>query len=65
MECEYQQPILLGGFGENINNMDISENSMPEVENTFEGEEMTFASRNEPTETTYSYKSGEDFHFLI
>ena len=57
------QPILVGGFEETTNNTDTCDNSMPEVENRFEGEEMTFASRNEPTEETGPYKSNKDFIF--
>ena len=57
------QPILVGGFEETTNNTDTCENSMPEVENRFEGEEMTFASRNKPTEKTGPYKSNKDFIF--
>jgi len=57
------QPVPVGGFEETTNNTDSCENSMPEVENRFEGEEMTFASRNEPTEETGPYKSNKDFAF--
>ena len=34
------QPVLVGGFEETTNNTDTCDNSMPEVENRFEGEEM-------------------------
>ena len=38
---------------------------MVEVEATFDGEQMTFAPRNEPSESTGPYKSQEEFVFLI
>ena len=60
---ECPQPVLVGGFEETTNNTDTSEDSTPEVENRFEGEEMTFASSNEPTEETGPYKSNKDFIF--
>ena len=37
---------------------------MVEVEATFDGEQMTFAPRNEPSESTGPYKSQEEFVFL-
>ena len=41
------EPIIIGGFEENANNIDSSEN--PEVENIIESTRFSFAPRNEPT----------------
>ena len=57
------QPIVIGGFDEETNNTDQSEDNMKEVETTFDGEQMTFAPRNEPSESTGPYKSQEEFIF--
>ena len=53
------QPVLVGGFDEHTNNTD--EYKDDQVKNTFEGEEMTFAPSNEPTQTTGPYQSTTEF----
>ena len=57
------EPIVIGGFDETTNNTDQSEANMTEVETTFDGEQMTFAPRNEPSESTGPCKSEEEFIF--
>ena len=61
----YLQPIVIGGFNETNNNTDQPKNNMTEVETRFDGEQMTFAPRNEPSESTGPYKSQEELFFLI
>ena len=46
-------------FDEYINNTDTCKDD--KVESTFEGEEMTFAPSNEPTEATGPYQSTTEF----
>ena len=58
------EPIVIGGFDETTNNTDQPEDNMTEVETTFDGEQMTFAPRNEPSESTGPYKSQEEFIFF-
>ena len=50
---------MVDGFDEHTNNTDKCQDD--EVERIFEGEEMTFAPSNEPTETTGPYQSSTDF----
>ena len=57
------QPIVLGGFEETTNNTDQPGENSTEKEHSFEEEQMTYASRNEPSETTGPYKSEEEFIF--
>ena len=59
------QPIVIGGFNKATNNTDQPEDNMTEVETTFDGGQMTFAPRNEPSESTGPYKIQEEFIFLI
>ena len=51
----YPQPVLVGGSDGNTKNTDESKDD--EVERTFEGEEMTYAPSNEPTDTINPYQS--------
>ena len=57
------EPIVMGGFEQTTNNTDESEESMPEVENVFEGEKMTYAPRHEPSASTGPYQSEKQFIF--
>ena len=58
LEC-CPQPILLSGFEETTNNTDEPEEE--QVENVVEGEQMSFAPQNEPSETTGPFQSEKEF----
>ena len=57
------QPIVLGGFEETKNNTDDSDGDKVDEENRIDVEQMTFAPRNEPSESTGPFKSEKDFIF--
>ena len=57
------QPIVLGGFEETRNNTDESDNEKIGEENRIDVEQMTFAARNEPSESTGPCHSEKDFIF--
>ena len=48
--AQMPEPIIIGGFEENDNNVDTSEN--PDIENVVESTRFSFAPRNEPTTNT-------------
>ena len=60
LEC-CSQPILLSGFEETTNNTD--EPKEEQVENVVEGEQMSFAPENEPSENTGPYQSEKELIF--
>ena len=53
------QPVLVGGFDEDTNNTDECKDDI--IESTFEGDQMTFAPSNEPTQTTGPFQSNKEF----
>ena len=57
------QPVLVGGFDESKNNTDKDSTGDPEMEGTIEGEELTFASGEEPTQDTGPYQSQKELIF--
>ena len=57
------QPVLVGGFDETKNNTDKDSTGDPEMEGTIEGEELTFASGEEPTQDTGPYQSQKELIF--
>ena len=57
------QPILLGGFEETVNNTDKPGTNVTGVETSFDGEQLSYSSRNEPSESTGPFKSEKDFIF--
>ena len=57
------QPIVIGGFEETTNNTDEPGENMIDTETTIDGEETTYSSRNEPSESTGPFKSEKDFIF--
>ena len=59
------QPIVLGGFEETQNNTDESNDENIGEENRIDVEQMTFAPRNEPTESTGPFQSERDFIFNL
>ena len=59
------QPILLGGFKETQNNTDISDSEKVDEGNRVELEHMTFAPRNEPSESTGPFQSEKDLYLVI
>ena len=61
-ECD-PNPVVLCGFEENTNNTDESDGSNIATENTVDIEQMTFAPRHEPSESTGPYQSEKEFIF--
>ena len=57
------KPIILGGFEETANNTDQPGDQDICQENRIDTEQMTFASRNEPSESTGPFHSEKDFVF--
>ena len=57
------QPIVLGGFEETTNNTDDSDNEKVGEENRIDVEQMTFAPRHEPSESTGPCQSEKEFIF--
>ena len=55
----YPQPVLVGDCDEHTNNTDKCKDDT--VKSTFEGEDMTFAPSNEPTEATGPYRNNTEF----
>ena len=51
------QPIFIGGFDEDVNNTDTVHDGDLNTENIIEGEEMSFAARRDPTETSVPFES--------
>ena len=51
------QPIVLGGFEDTKNNTDDSDDDKVDEENRIDVEQMTFAPRNAPSESTGPFKS--------
>ena len=50
------QPIFIGGFNEDVNNIDTADDVTSDIENTVEGEESFYAPRSDPTESTGPFK---------
>ena len=48
----WPQPIFLGGFEERTNNTDESDDEKVDKENRIDIEQITFATRSEPSEST-------------
>ena len=57
------RPIILGGFDETTNNTDVSDEDKVCEENRIDTEQMTFAARNEPSQSTGPFRSEKDFVF--
>ena len=57
------QPIFIGGFNEDVNNTDTVDDSNYDIENNIEGEEIYFAARSDPTESTGPFQSEKDLIF--
>ena len=57
------KPIVLGGFEETTNNTDKSDDEKFNEENKIDTEQMSFAPRNEPSESTGPCQSEKDFIF--
>ena len=56
-------PVVLGGFEETKNNTDESDESDIATENKIDAEQMTFAPRHEPSESTGPYQNEKEFIF--
>ena len=54
------QPIFIGGFDEEVNNTEFVHGSNLELETTIEGEEVTYAARKDPNESTGPFYSEKD-----
>lgn len=54
---------MLGGFKESTNNTDDCEDNNPDIENFFDGEQMTFAPANEPSTESGPFQSQNEFIF--
>ena len=57
------QPIFIGGFNEDVNNTDTVDDSNYDIENNIEAEEIYFAARSDPTESTGPFQSEKDLIF--
>ena len=57
------QPIIIGGFKETTNNTDQPGVNTSDLEATFDGEQMTYVSRNQLSESTGPCKGEEEFVF--
>ena len=59
------QPILLGGFEETVNNTDKPGTNVTGVETSFDGEQLSYSSRNEPSDQLDPSKVKRILYFLI
>ena len=59
--AQMPEPIIIGGFEENNNNVDTSEN--PAIENVVESTRFSFATRNKPTTSKGIFSNEKNFVF--